>query len=76
MGVLKCLCGPEGALNKLPVLISKHPFFISLFLSFLFIYIFFPFGPYVSFCYMWTLRGFLCNWKRTGNELMASVVLL
>lgn len=25
---------------------------------------------------MWTLRGFLCNWKRTGNELMASVVLL
>lgn len=41
MGVLKCLCGPEGALNKLPVLISKHPFFISLFLSFLFIYIFF-----------------------------------
>jgi len=36
-GVLKCLCGPEGALNKLPVLTSKHPF-LSYLLLFLFLF--------------------------------------
>lgn len=85
-GVLKCLCGPEGALNKLPVLISKHPFknifiylfifpFISLFCCSLMFFV--SFWPLCFFLPHVDSKGFfLSNWKRTRNELMASVMLL
>lgn len=58
-GALKCLCEPEGALNKLPVTISKHSS-----LSFL---LFFPlFFPLRLLARMSSIRLFVSveeDWK-------------